>query len=298
MAEQALISLRPVAARDAQALFPLVYQTRVTHTLCWDGPLSLEEYQDGYASREEQTRRGEDHLFTILEVASGQPVGAIDIRPESPPGRADIGLWIGEPYHGRGYGTQAVRQIIDYGFRDLGLQKIEASVFTNNRASRRIFEKNGFSVEGTIRLAEFKLGRWLDEWLMGITREDYFTSDRWILHLCPRKDWQAAREQGDYLPDSLSREGFIHCSRPTQLLAVANRFYQDVPDLVVLWIDPAQVGAELRWDQVEDEVFPHLYGALNTGAVFDAVPFLGDAGGVYRELPYPAWCDAKAVQIK
>jgi RimJ/RimL family protein N-acetyltransferase len=48
-------------------------------------------------------------------------------------------------------------------------------VFTNNPASRRIFEKNGFQVEGTIRLAINKRGQLLDEWLLGITKEEFMT---------------------------------------------------------------------------------------------------------------------------
>jgi RimJ/RimL family protein N-acetyltransferase len=292
MDEHPLISLRPVTARDARELFPLVYQTRVPNTLAWDGPLSLEEYQNGYAAREVQMRRGEIHLFTILEAASGHPVGAIDIRPENQPGRADIGLWIGEPYQGKGYGTQAVSQIIDYGFQQLGLDKVEACIFTGNWASRRIFEKNGFILERTIRNAVLKQGRWLDEWLVGINREDYFIRGRWIVHLCPRMDWEMAQEQGSYRAPSLSSEGFIHLSRPGQLLEVANRFYQNVPDLVILWVDPLRLKAELHWEAVENQDYPHLYGPINVEAVFSALPFLADADGTYRALPYSAWCRA------
>jgi RimJ/RimL family protein N-acetyltransferase len=50
------------------------------------------------------------------------------------------------------------------------LQKIEATVFAGNMASRRIFEKNGFSLEGTIRKAALKRGQLIDEWLLGIVR--------------------------------------------------------------------------------------------------------------------------------
>ena len=110
----------------------------------------------------------------ISHTRSPIPIGSAD----HPPGadqelRADVGLWIGLPYHGKGYGTLAVRWLVDYGFTRLGLEKIEASIYTGNWASRRIFEKNGFILEGTIRKATLKRGQWQDDWRVGITREDY-----------------------------------------------------------------------------------------------------------------------------
>ncbi len=172
-AVQPLVIIRPVQAEDADELFPLVFGSQVTDTLIWDGPSSFEEYHQGVAERAERVRRGESHLFTIVEAMTGAPVGSIDIRPGSQEGRADIGLWIGAEFHGKGYGTEAVRQIVAYGFEVLGMEKIEACAFVGNHASRRIFEKNGFSLEGTVRKAILKRGLWYDEWLVGITREEY-----------------------------------------------------------------------------------------------------------------------------
>jgi hypothetical protein len=62
-------------------------------------------------------------------------------------------------------------------FWRLTLEKIEATVFVGHWASRRIFEKNHFILEGTIRKAVQKRGEARDEWLFGITREDYLSVD-------------------------------------------------------------------------------------------------------------------------
>jgi ribosomal-protein-alanine N-acetyltransferase len=167
------VVLKPVSAEDALPLFPMVFHTPVTDTLQWDGPISLEEYVQGIGERARRVQAGESHLFTIFVLSTGKPIGMIDVRPGDDPARGDIGLWIGQPYQGKGFGTQAVRKIVEYGFDRLGMQKIEAFVFVGNRASRRIFEKNGFQLEGTIRKACRKGDQMLDEWLLGITREDY-----------------------------------------------------------------------------------------------------------------------------
>ena len=65
-----------------------------------------------------------------------------------------------------------MRLLARYAFDELGLAKLEATVFVGNVASRRIFEKNGFLLEGTIRRAVRKRGRFVDEWLFGKLAEE------------------------------------------------------------------------------------------------------------------------------
>ena len=103
-----------------------------------------------------------------------------------------------------------------------------------------------------------------------------------LVHLCTRPAWEAAQQQGSYQAESLLREGFIHLSRPDQMLKVANAFYRGLPDAVLLWIDPARLQAVLRWEPVEADVFPHLYGSLNLEAVTAVTPLIPDADGVFR----------------
>ncbi len=90
----------------------------------------------------------------------------------------------------------------------------------------------------------------------------------WIGHICSPEAWEAAQAAGEYRPPSLDSEGFIHCSRPGQLPWVVTRYYPESTDLLLLWIDPEALEAELRWEGVEGgERFPHIYGRLNLGAV-------------------------------
>ncbi len=106
-----------------------------------------------------------------------------------------------------------------------------------------------------------------------------------IVHLCPRKDWEEAKNQGEYKAASLATEGFIHCSRPDQLLEVANRYYQEVQDLVLLWIDPEKIKPEVCWEESDGAIFPHIYGVLNLDAVIGVHEFIPGADGIYRSLP-------------
>jgi len=168
-----MIFLRPILGTDAITLFPLIHHTRVTDTLLWDGPEKPTRLTSDLTEREKQTRLGESFMYTIALAATGAPIGTCSIRPNNEKYRGDLGLWIGESYHGKGYGSVIVRELKRISFEQIGLQKLEATVFVGNAASRRIFEKNGFLLEGTIRKAVLKRGKLLDEWLFGITREEY-----------------------------------------------------------------------------------------------------------------------------
>jgi [ribosomal protein S5]-alanine N-acetyltransferase len=169
-----VITLRPIVASDADPLYALLAGTDVPDTLLWDGPDSLAEYRDAIATRANQAALGTMHVFAVVD-ADG-PIGAIDVRPEND-FRGEMGLWIGRPHHGRGYGTEAVRLATRYAFERVGLHKLEATVFVGNDASRRIFEKNGFLHEGTIRRAVRKRGRFVDQWLFGILKEELTAGD-------------------------------------------------------------------------------------------------------------------------
>jgi uncharacterized protein (DUF952 family) len=91
-----------------------------------------------------------------------------------------------------------------------------------------------------------------------------------LFHITTRGAWQAAQRAGEYRADSLVSEGFIHLSTDRQWLAVANRFYREVPDLVLLCIREDRLAAEVRFERADGDQFPHLYGPLELDAVVEA----------------------------
>lgn len=110
----------------------------------------------------------------------------------------------------------------------------------------------------------------------------------WVVHLCEKEAWQAALEQGYYRAASLDEVGFIHCSRPDQVRGVANRYYSGCTNLVLLWIDPNRLGASLRWEAADGDLFPHIYGQLNLEAIRAVVDFPADQDGHFSANPvYP-----------
>jgi len=166
MVSQIAPILRRAVEGDAVRLFPLVNGTAVVDTIQWDGPESYEAFAERLQEHVLNGRVDADHFFVIVDEASN-PIGCCDVRPDAERFRGVIGLWIGLPFQGRGFGTRVVAALSCYAFDQLGLTKVEAHVFVGNSASRRIFEKNGYELEGTIRAACLKRGKPVDEWYLG-----------------------------------------------------------------------------------------------------------------------------------
>ncbi len=86
-----------------------------------------------------------------------------------------------------------------------------------------------------------------------------------ILHIAVASEWEAAGSS--YAPAAFTAEGFVHCSAPHQIAAVADARFAGREDLVVLTIDPAQLTAPVVWEDLADEGqdFPHVYGPIDRG---------------------------------
>jgi uncharacterized protein (DUF952 family) len=104
-----------------------------------------------------------------------------------------------------------------------------------------------------------------------------------ILHIAKRDDWERARLSGSYAADSLTSQGFIHCSTPQQVVRVANSLFHGQHDLVLLCIDSGKVEPEIRYENLEggEERFPHIYGPLNVAAVVSVLAFQPQADGTF-----------------
>lgn len=104
-----------------------------------------------------------------------------------------------------------------------------------------------------------------------------------IFHVAKRGEWERAEREGSYQTPTLASEGFIHCSRSNQVIRVANRLFRGQTGLVLLEIDTRQVRAEIRYENCEggQEVFPHIYGAIDLSSVVRVVAFEPGADGSF-----------------
>jgi RimJ/RimL family protein N-acetyltransferase len=87
---------------------------------------------------------------------------------------AELGLVIGDPADwGRGLGADAARLMVSYAFDTVNLSRVWLEVYEDNPAARRIYERLGFQVEGTLRRHGFREGRWWDIQVMGMLAEEW-----------------------------------------------------------------------------------------------------------------------------
>lgn len=131
--------------------------------------------------------------------------------------------------------------------------------------------------------------RWYDEYRLrvaSVTREYSWERPSTIVHMAMPEDWAAAQTAGEYTMSTrgvtLAEEGFIHCSFDHQVEGVANRFYADVDEVVLLRVDPASVGADIVVEppfQGAVEHFPHVYGPIPVRAVIATTPWRRGAAG-------------------
>lgn len=125
------------------------------------GPMSLEAETAWF----ERAGTGGDVIFTIYEKAAWRPIGNADLRGIDHRSRsATFGIMIGEhSCRGKGYGTEAVRLMLDYAFTGLGLHNVLLTTFEFNFAGRRAYEKAGFKEMGRRRQVRWLAGKWWDE---------------------------------------------------------------------------------------------------------------------------------------
>ena len=105
-----------------------------------------------------------------------------------------------------------------------------------------------------------------------------------ILHITKREQCEEAKLTKKYCGDTLESEGFIHCSTPEQVIKVANSFFRSQSGLVLLCLESEAVEAEIRYEGLDGERFPHIYGALNIDAVVQVLDFSPGEDGCF-ELP-------------
>jgi [ribosomal protein S5]-alanine N-acetyltransferase len=113
--------------------------------------------EDWIATHQEALDGGWGLHFAVTLAGSGELIGACSLLIKDTHKRAELGYWIGEPYWGHGYATEAAKAVIGYGF-SRGVNRIFAEHFHTNPASGRVLQKAGMTYEGRLRQHMIKWG--------------------------------------------------------------------------------------------------------------------------------------------
>jgi RimJ/RimL family protein N-acetyltransferase len=150
--ETARLILRPFTLADA----PMVQQLAGAPAIAAVTSNIPHPYEDGMAEAWIGTHAatfaaGRGAVFAITRRENGQLCGCIGLTIERQHANAEMGYWIGMPFWGRGYCTEAARAVLDYAFEELKLHRVHASHFARNPASGRVMQKIGMTREGCLR---------------------------------------------------------------------------------------------------------------------------------------------------
>ena len=116
--------------------------------------------------------RGEGVVFAV-RLPDRQVVGCIGLRVERRHDRGELGYWMGRPFWGQGYATEAAHACLFFGFRHFALNKVVANHVADNPASGRVMEKLGMTREGEHRRHTKKDGVYHDLVDYGVLRESF-----------------------------------------------------------------------------------------------------------------------------
>lgn len=166
------LMLRPFNLNDAKEVQRLAGDVEIAKTT-----LNIPHpYEDGIAEEwisqhEGEYEKGASLTLAITHREEKYLIGAIGLMMNKNYDRAELGYWIGKPYWGKGYCTEAAKALCDYGFINSGLNKIYATHLKRNPASGRVMQKIGMKQEGILKEHVKKWGKYEDLVYYGILKK-------------------------------------------------------------------------------------------------------------------------------
>lgn len=116
---------------------------------------------------------GRHLILALRHKATGAFMGGVDLVVTSRHNRAELAYWLGEPFWGQGFMTEAVSKMMEYAFEELQIQKVYAVCFDFNIGSSAVMQKAGLKYEGMMKDHMKKGDKYITTVQYGLTRDDY-----------------------------------------------------------------------------------------------------------------------------
>ena len=174
-----LTRLRPLSPGDAETSWQSLFDSpgRQLLQLGVELPSSLEARRD-WLSERAGCRDVNGLILFAIESLAGEYVGGLSYHTrDRKNGNFSFGVAVFTPHRGRGYAQDATRLLLRYGFLERRYQKCNSACMAENAASIRLHHALGFKDEGRRRDTIFYNGRYNDELLFGLTRDEFDGND-------------------------------------------------------------------------------------------------------------------------
>ena len=166
------LHLRPITREDIDFIYKLFKRPETNKYSEYNDLTSITEAVKMY---EDYLKPGKPrHFRVIIELKETRtPIGTIGLYQYSEPHkRAEVGYDLLRKYWGKGLTSEAVKEIVCYGFTELGLVRVAATVDPDNVASIGVLVKSGFKCEGRLRRRFKYRGAWHDELVYGLLKDE------------------------------------------------------------------------------------------------------------------------------
>jgi ribosomal-protein-alanine N-acetyltransferase len=166
--------LREIAERDLSTITTLANDVDIAgSTLNIPYPYSEADAVAWRVLTQQGFRLGSAFNFAIELKQTQMFVGSIGIQVEKRFDRAEVGYWLSKPYWNQGLMTEALTEVLRFGFEELNLNKIFATHLAHNVASGRVMLKNGMFKDGELVQHVKRDGEYYDLWQYRLTRQEY-----------------------------------------------------------------------------------------------------------------------------
>ncbi|PQD95643.1 GNAT family N-acetyltransferase [Pradoshia eiseniae] len=171
------VSLRLFTEDDEEEFHQLIMNSK-EHLKTWitwiDTVHSQEDTNESLTLRIALLAENGGYPMWFAILYNGRMAGTIGFNEVDKTNRAgEIGYWLGNEFQGKGIMSKSFKAVIDYGFQQLKLNRIEAFIAAGNERSRALPEKFGFKEEGRIRQAEWLYDHYEDQIIYGLLAEDW-----------------------------------------------------------------------------------------------------------------------------
>lgn len=165
------IYLSPRSTEDYEIFAEWLNDFQVADYTSWSGKMTSNEAEKEYL----ESNNNPEAVFSIIDLNTDKMIGTVGIEQiDHLHRRGSLGVFIGDAnYRNNGYGTEAIRMVLEYGFKYLNLNNIDLDVLSFNTRAIKCYEKCGFKMTGTRRQAQFVNGKYYDIYSMDILAEEF-----------------------------------------------------------------------------------------------------------------------------
>ena len=167
--------LRKVLLTDLDDIYEFSSDPRVAHHMTWEVNKSKEETLNNFVNIViKNYDKGQSSAFAIAHKDTGKVIGTcsfIDWSNEHC--NAEIGYVLNQNYWGQGFATEAIKELIKFGFETIKLNRIQGRCDIDNIGSEKVMLKSGMIFEGTLRKNEFIKGEFRDTKIFSILKVEF-----------------------------------------------------------------------------------------------------------------------------